>query len=533
MNILPSNNSWTICVGALLASCVLLLQNATVNADQLEEQLSVHPSLAIADTLPSLIRQAAHATRAEELNTLERDTLDSLTARFSPMLAADEESTEEAGAEELGDSCPTAHEETPANVPAAASAPESTTPPETAAAEPDPADPAEPPAQAASLATSPAPPVVLKITVAKPEPAATLEAPDSVASSNALAAAVPARLQKLSQRVDHALMLASEQAATLPESSGTESVPEATPSDPPATPSPSTDTPAISVTSGAAPAEAGAASPVPAAEAEEQKEPELTQAPPMRCRVLLLGDSLMEDMGPRVHKALQNRRGLEFIISAKFSTGLCRPDTFDWPKHMREVVSKYKPNLVVFFIGANDAMPMRTENRKYVQPGTAIWRETYKRRIDELVSIAREADMDIIWIEMPAVGGRYNKLLHDTQIAQREYCEANGIENLQTDPLLSGVWGKYEAFGEYNGKTVRLRVKDLTHLSPNGNRKVLDHLLPILEKHLISFYRAHPECALSEEEAAGIRRRSAIYTCHYDNPKPKPQQKPVEPPPAS
>ncbi len=524
MNILPSNNAWTICAGTFIASCVLLLQNATVNADQFEARLSSYPSLATVNTLLSLIRQAAHATRAEKLNTLERDTLDALTARFSPMLAADEESTEEAETEELGDSCLAAHGATPTSVSTDTSAQESNAPPETVTADPE---PAEPPAQAASMAASPAPPVVLEITVANQEPAATPEAPDSVASANALEAAVPARLQKLSQRVDHALMLASEQAAALPPP-GTEPVPETASSDPPATPSPSTDTPAISVTSGTAPAEA-----------EEQKEPELTQAPPMRCRVLLLGDSLMEDMGPRIHKALQNRRGLEFIISAKFSTGLCRPEFFNWPEHMREVVSKYKPNLVVFFLGANDGMPMRTENRKYVQPGTAIWRETYKSRMDELVSIAREADMDIIWIELPAVGGRYNKLLHDTQIAQREYCEANGIENLQTDPLFSGVWGKYEAFGEYNGKTVRLRVKDMAHLAPSGSRKVLDHLLPILEKHLISFYHSHPECALSEEEAAGIRRCNAVYTCHYGRtkpkrkPEPKPQQQPVAPPPVS
>ena len=529
MNLLSSSNPWTICAGALIASCVLLLQNATVTADRIENQLSAHPSLAIADTLPSIVRQAAHATRAEELNTFERDTLDSLTAFFSPMLAGNgETNTKETEAEELKDTSPIVNEATSATSTAGSSTPESTAPMAAATTTPASAEPAP----TTNAATSPAPPVVLEITVVNQEPVVAPEAPDSVASANALTAAVPARLQKLSQRVNRVLTLATAQTAALP-ASGTEPTPDTAPSGSPATPPPSANPPQISEAGGATAATPEAVSPVQATEAVEQEETELTQAPPMRCRVLLLGDSLMEDLGPRIHKALQNRRGLEFIISAKFSTSLCRPDIFDWPKHMREVVSKYRPKLVVFFIGSNDAMPMRTENRKYVQPGTDTWREIYKSRIDELVSIARGAGMDIIWIEMPAVGGRYSKLLHDTQSAQHEYCEANGIENLQTDLLLSGVWGKYESFGEYNGKTIRLRARDLTHLSPGGNRKVLAHLLPILEKHLISFYRAHPECALSEEEAAGIRRRSAIYTCHYDKPKPKPKPQPVAPPPAS
>ena len=528
MNILSPNNAWTICASALIASCVLLLQNATVNADRLEERLSASPTLPISDALTSLVRWTAHTTRAEELNRFERDTLNSLTSRFSSELAANSAIMENALSEESGDTFPTTNAASPTVASANESVQETTARTATAVTDPAPAEYTI----AVDTTPTPVPPVVLEITVANPEPVTVPEAPDSVASVSALTTGVSARIQILSQRVDHALMIAMAQAAVLP-APEKETHAEAPSFNPPATHQQS---------DGHAPIPGSDASAAPEAtatltEATGEEEPALAQAPPMHCRILLLGDSLMEDMGPRVHKALQNRRGLEFIISAKFSTGLCRPDFFNWPEHMREVVSKYKPNLVVFFLGANDGMPMRTENRKYVQPGTAIWRETYKSRIDELVSIARKADMDIIWIELPAVGGRYNKLLRDTQVAQHEYCEDNGIENLQTDPLFSGVWGKYETFGEYNGRTVRLRRKDLVHLAPSGNRKVLDHLLPILEKHLISFYHAHPECALSEEEAAGIGRCNAIYTCRYDRPKrkpkPKPQQQLVAPPPVS
>lgn len=234
----------------------------------------------------------------------------------------------------------------------------------------------------------------------------------------------------------------------------------------------------------------------------------------------------MEDLGPLTHRMMSHRKGLQFVISAKYSTGLCRPDYFDWPAHMREQVAKRKPDLVVFFIGANDGMPIK-EGRKLVGTGDRAWIEAYMRKIDEMVGIAREAGADVIWVEMPAVGGRYNKELHENQKAQREYCETHGITTLRTDPFLSGEWGRFEPFGTYQGRTVRLRSKDVTHLTTSGNKKLLEYLMPIIERRLAAFYAAHPERHLSPEEAARLRKVSAIYTCKYTPPAKKVEEVPA------
>ena len=238
------------------------------------------------------------------------------------------------------------------------------------------------------------------------------------------------------------------------------------------------------------------------------------ETPPMRCRILMLGDSLMEDLGPLTHRNMRDRKGLEFIISAKYSTGLCRPDYFNWPEHMQEVVRKYSPDLVIFFMGANDGMPIREGNR-LIPTGGHAWRIAYEAKMAELVGIARSVGADIIWVELPAVGGRYNKLLHQTQIAQRSFCESHGITTLRTDPFLSGEWGRFEPYGDYHGSYTRLRTKDQTHFTRPGNLKVLEHLLPIVEQRLFAFYSCHPERWLSSEELVRILRVPAVYTCQY------------------
>lgn len=259
------------------------------------------------------------------------------------------------------------------------------------------------------------------------------------------------------------------------------------------------------------------------AEGSESASPPQEPLPPpskcyVQCRVMMVGDSLMEGLGPVLHRSLMDRKGMEVVVTAKYSTGLCRPDIFDWPATMRQVVSSRRPDLVIFFIGANDGQPIK-EGGKFVPTGGKAWRDAYARKMDEMVSIAREQGAGVIWVELPAVGGRYSKLLHENQIAQRDYCAQNGITSLQTDPIFSGVFGKFESYGEYKGRHVRLRTKDLTHLTAEGNKKLVDNLMPLIDEKLTEFYQKHPEKRLTDEQAAKWKRVQAFYTIKYEPPK--------------
>ena len=62
---------------------------------------------------------------------------------------------------------------------------------------------------------------------------------------------------------------------------------------------------------------------------------------------------------------------------------------------------------------------------------------------------------------------------------------------------------------------MRLRSKDVTHLTTAGNAKLYDHLKPIVEQRLLAFYRAHPERRLSADELSRIRKVPVVYTCKY------------------
>lgn len=499
-------NGLAICASALLCAAVVALQNAELYATKLEAPVQTLSTLLL--RLPDDLRAVGSATHATELNSLEKTHIAALSSVLSPEAQADETYIEQQpiSAESVAETKPAAVAEQ--TIPAE---PVVEVQPAAVAEQPI---PAEPVAEVQPTAVLPAEAPMPLMPDAKPSiaqegspvvPGAVVNLPAEVKVNAPSELMMPGEAKPA---VAQERTLAEPVAAV-----GTER-----PAEPISSEAPVEKTP---LPADAAPASSVPEPPLAAISFGAANKSGLTQAPPMRYHIMLVGDSLMEDLGPLTHKTYKNRKGLDFVISAKYSTGLCRPDIFDWPKHMRENVNKRRPDLVVFFIGANDGLSIK-EGKRLVPTGGKTWRDAYGRKMDELISIAREVGAEVIWVEMPAIGGRYNKVYHETQIAQREYCQSHGIASLQTDPLLSGEWGKFEIFGTYKGKTVRLRTTDDTHLTPDGNRKVLEVLQPMIEERMIAFYQAHPERRLSESEVKKIRNVPAVYTCQYTPPQKAP-----------
>ena len=236
--------------------------------------------------------------------------------------------------------------------------------------------------------------------------------------------------------------------------------------------------------------------------------------PPMRYRIQMVGDSMMEGLGPIMHLSMREYKGVEFYINARVSTGLSRPDFFNWPMQLRETLRRHKSDMVIFFFGANDRQPIVTEEG-VVPIGGQRWRDAYAAKMAEMVKIVRSAGADVIWIQMPALGEQRYRHMHETQIAQREFCEKHGISSLLADDVFSGEWGRFEAFGDFHGKYVRLRTKDTAHFTREGYLKLTEHLLPIVKEHMARFYATHPECRLSTEEVAHTRKVPAVVVASY------------------
>ena len=68
-----------------------------------------------------------------------------------------------------------------------------------------------------------------------------------------------------------------------------------------------------------------------------------------------------------------------------------------------------------------------------------------------------------------------------------------------------------------NGRTVRLRRQDKEHLSPEGNRLVVQLLLPAIERHIAAFREQNPHKLLTEQERSRTRNAQLENTIKLNN----------------
>lgn len=231
---------------------------------------------------------------------------------------------------------------------------------------------------------------------------------------------------------------------------------------------------------------------------------EANEAQPVHYRIMLMGDSMMQSLAPQTHRAFSKRKGLHFIFSARFSTGLSDSNYFDWPESMRRTMELKRPNLVVVFIGANDGVSI-VEGRKVYHIGNKGWKEAYACKMKQLGDIAAQFGCKLIWVGLPPMGPRY-RAMQSVIAAQRDFCRENGITYLNTNPIMGTPKGEFTAYAtNARGKTVRIRMKDQCHLTDEGNALLLEHLSPMIEQHIYRFRQNNPRRCLTPDELNRIK----------------------------
>ncbi|MDY6852230.1 MAG: hypothetical protein SV487_09200, partial [Thermodesulfobacteriota bacterium] len=82
-------------------------------------------------------------------------------------------------------------------------------------------------------------------------------------------------------------------------------------------------------------------------------------------KVLVVGDSMiLEGLGVALQREFKKNGGLEVIRKGRYSSGLSRPDYFDWTPYLQELTTQYKPDLLIISLGATDPQDILDEKRR-------------------------------------------------------------------------------------------------------------------------------------------------------------------------
>ena len=209
-----------------------------------------------------------------------------------------------------------------------------------------------------------------------------------------------------------------------------------------------------------------------------------TAANPLR--VLIVGDSLGLDLGGPLQSDLSNTGVVTATLDGHESTGLTRPDYFNWPAELQSDLGKVHPQVVVIMIGAND--PQDFPGPPDVPYSSPQWNPMYAARVAAFMQLAGSQGAKVIWVGMPPM---QNPTLSaqmadlNTIVQQQAALQKPPVTYISSWSLLGNPPGTYTAFiTNASGQVINVRTPDGTHMTPAGGEVLSQAVLNYMRSSL-------------------------------------------------
>ncbi len=199
-------------------------------------------------------------------------------------------------------------------------------------------------------------------------------------------------------------------------------------------------------------------------------------------RILLTGDSLMAGLGPHMQKEMAGYRNITLIPIGKGSTGLSRPDFYNWPQALKENLRKHRPHIVVMWVGTNDVATSIYNVAGTEEPCSPPWIQAYAYKIYEIVKICQAHHARIIFMSPPVMDRpKWDAKLARITGLMNSICHHYRLGFINTRPIFSDKKGQYTHSKRLpDGTTAAIRTNDHIHITPDGYKLVMDKLLPYM-----------------------------------------------------
>ncbi len=208
---------------------------------------------------------------------------------------------------------------------------------------------------------------------------------------------------------------------------------------------------------------------LPSAPLTNRRLPIPTASAPLRLWVG--GDSMAAAFGESLSRLASATGVIAPELDARASTGLTRPDFFDWPGRLNGLVTNESPDVLVLIFGANDSQGLRTADGKVYQPGSDGWREDYRRRVAATMDLVAGEKRLVIWVGQPVMqsGSFSGRMAEMNAIYREEAARRPGILFFDSWPLFVGPHGEYEPYlTDDAGNVINARHGDGVHLTKAG-----------------------------------------------------------------
>lgn len=193
---------------------------------------------------------------------------------------------------------------------------------------------------------------------------------------------------------------------------------------------------------------------------------------------------MTESTGPAVLAAADATGVVAADHELRYSSGLTRPDYFDWPATLRALVGRQDPEAIVIMVGANDAQGIQTPSGP--EPfGTEAWVAEYRARVAALMDELDDGERTVYWVGQPVMrSGSFDERMRLlTEVYRTEAARHPGVRFIDTYAHFAGADGAYSAYlPDASGRPVLVRRDDGIHLTGAGAERLAAVLMAAIDE---------------------------------------------------
>jgi lysophospholipase L1-like esterase len=209
---------------------------------------------------------------------------------------------------------------------------------------------------------------------------------------------------------------------------------------------------------------------------------EITDAAPLR--LYIAGDSMAGQFGRPLAALAEETSPIETRVDYHVSSGLSRPEYFDWPQRLIDMVVESGAEAVVFLVGGNDAQDVKWEGR-VLHVDSRAWLDLYRLRVAEAMEIATAGGRRVYWVGQPIM--KDDTYRERMAMLNRVYEEVaathDGVTYIDTWEMFADEDGEYAAYlHDASGDRVRMRQGDGIHLTRAGADRLSARVLAIVRE---------------------------------------------------
>lgn len=230
------------------------------------------------------------------------------------------------------------------------------------------------------------------------------------------------------------------------------------------------------------------------------QKPAFTPQNPLR--TWIGGDSLAVTPGQSLIPRLDATGAATIVapVDGQVASGLARPEVFNWPQFLMEVIAAHNPRAMVLTLGVNDDQPLTNApgGGTVGSVGSQPWQDEYRRRVGGLMDAVAVDGRVLFWVGVPIIRDtdRYfrgydfiNKIVAEEAAKRR-----GRVYFVETyTPLTDDGGGYVDYLPNPGGELVQIRAGDGIHFTRAGGNIVADEIMAKIDDAFdLESWRAPP-----------------------------------------